>query len=39
MRRLRAAQDYSGETNFPLIVNNIHRYFLYAAGLFDLILT
>ena len=27
-------EGYSGETRFPLIVQNIHRYFLYVAMLF-----
>lgn len=30
---------YSGETRFPLILQNIHRYFFYVAGLFALLLT
>ena len=30
---------YSGETRLPLILNNIHRYFWYAAVLIGLILT
>lgn len=30
---------YSGETRFPLILNNIHRYFWYAAVLVTLVLT
>ena len=30
---------YSGETRFPLILKNIHRYFWYAAVLVALILT
>jgi len=30
---------YSGETRLPLIINNIHRYFWYAAILVALILT
>jgi hypothetical protein len=30
---------YSGETRFPLILNNIHRYFFYAAVVVALILT
>ena len=32
-------KSYSGETKFPLIMNNIHRYFLYAATIFNVILT
>jgi hypothetical protein len=31
--------SYSGETRFPLILNNIHRYFFYAAVLVALVLT
>ena len=34
----RAAKDYLGERSFPLIVQNIHRYFLYLALLFLIIL-
>src|SRR6201994_3390779 len=30
---------YTGETRFPLIVQNIHRYFFYAATLFAVLLT
>src|SRR6185295_15001373 len=30
---------YSGETRFPLIVQNLHRYFFYAAVLISLINT
>ncbi len=30
---------YTGETRFPLIFQNIHRYFLYFAGLFAILLT
>jgi hypothetical protein len=30
---------YSGETRFPLIMQNIHRYFFYFAALFTLILS
>jgi hypothetical protein len=30
---------YSGETRFPLILNNVHRYFFYAAVLVALILS
>jgi hypothetical protein len=32
-------KGYSGETRFPLILQNIHRWFLYAASLVSLILT
>ena len=31
--------SYSGETRLPLILNNIHRYFWYAAVLVALVLT
>jgi hypothetical protein len=31
--------SYSGETRFPLILNNIHRYFFYAGLVFNVILT
>ncbi|MGB8649381.1 MAG: hypothetical protein WCD35_01835 [Mycobacteriales bacterium] len=30
---------YTGETRFPLIGNNIHRYFFYAGVVFNVILT
>jgi hypothetical protein len=30
---------YTGETRFPLILNNIHRYFFYAAFLISVVLT
>ena len=30
-------KSYSGETRFPLIVQNLHRYFFYAALVFGLI--
>ncbi len=30
---------YSGETRFPLLLQNIHRYFFYAALVFNVILT
>ncbi len=30
---------YTGETRFPLILQNVHRYFLYAALAFNVILT
>ncbi|NGN63458.1 hypothetical protein G5C51_06010 [Streptomyces sp. A7024] len=32
-------KKYSGETRFPLVLQNIHRYFFYAAVLVALILT
>ena len=32
-------QAYSGETRFPLILQNVHRYFWYAAIVVGLILT
>ena len=32
-------KGYSGETRFPLIVQNIHRYFLYVAMLFAILLS
>ncbi len=32
-------KKYSGERKFPLIINNIHRYFWYAAVVFAAILT
>jgi hypothetical protein len=32
-------QSYSGETRLPLILNNIHRYFWYAAVVVGVILT
>ncbi len=32
-------QKYSGETRFPLIMQNIHRYFFYAGLVFNAILT
>lgn len=32
-------QKYTGETRFPLIMQNIHRYFFYAGLLFNGILT
>jgi hypothetical protein len=31
--------SYSGETRFPLILQNIHRYFFYAGLVFNVILT
>ena len=30
---------YTGETRFPLILQNVHRYFFYVALIFNLILT
>ncbi len=30
---------YTGETRFPLILQNLHRYFLYVALIFNVILT
>lgn len=32
-------QSYSGETRFPLIMQFVHRYFFYAAVVFNVILT
>ncbi|ARQ68784.1 hypothetical protein [Streptomyces marincola] len=32
-------RSYSGETRFPLILNNAHRYFFYAAAVIAVILT
>ena len=32
-------KKYSGESKFPLILNNIHRYFWYAAVVFGVVLT
>lgn len=32
-------KSYSGETRFPLIMQNIHRYFFYAGLIFNAILT
>ncbi|MGH3433190.1 MAG: hypothetical protein ACRDQB_10170 [Thermocrispum sp.] len=31
--------SYTGETRFPLVLQNIHRYFFYAAGLISVINT
>ena len=31
--------SYSGETRFPLLFQNLHRYFLYAGVVFNVILT
>ena len=39
LRGRRAARPYTGETRFPLILQNIHRYFWYFAMLFGVILT
>ena len=39
MHRRRAAQGLSGgDGHFPLIIQNVHRYFLYVALVFILIL-
>ncbi len=32
-------KSYSGETRFPLLLNNLHRYFFYAGLLLNVILT
>ncbi|MDT0342484.1 hypothetical protein [Streptomyces litchfieldiae] len=32
-------KSYSGETRFPLVLNNSHRYFFYVAAVFAVILT
>jgi hypothetical protein len=32
-------QNYTGETRFPLLGQNLHRYFFYAAGIISLINT
>src|SRR5262244_2398072 len=32
-------RKYSGETKFPLVLQNVHRYFLYVAVLFIVFLT
>jgi hypothetical protein len=32
-------KSYSGETRFPLILNNVHRYFFYLATILNVILT
>ncbi len=34
-----AHRRYSGETRFPLILQNAHRYFFYLAAIFNVILT
>ena len=31
--------SYSGETRFPLIINNLHRYFFYLGFLLNIVLT
>jgi hypothetical protein len=31
--------SYSGETKFPLIINNLHRYFFYIGLIFNVLLT
>ena len=38
VRRRRAAQGYRGENSFPLILQNVHRYFLYLAVAFLFVL-
>ena len=38
LHRRRAAKVYRGENSFPLILQNIHRYFLYLALLFLIVL-
>ena len=38
MHRRRAAEAYLGEHSFPLILQNVHRYFLYLALLFICVL-
>jgi hypothetical protein len=32
-------RKYTGESRFPLLIQNIHRYFFYIAGLFAILLT
>ncbi|MQA93798.1 MAG: hypothetical protein GEV11_03855 [Streptosporangiales bacterium] len=32
-------KKYTGETRFPLIIQNVHRYFFWVATLFNIILT
>ena len=32
-------KSYSGESRFPLILQNVHRYFFYAGLIFNIILT
>ena len=32
-------KSYSGETRFPLIINNLHRYFFYFGLVFNVLLT
>ncbi len=34
-----AHTNYSGETRFPLVMQNLHRYFFYAGLVFNVILT
>ena len=34
-----AHSSYSGETRFPLLLQNVHRYFFYAGLVFNVILT
>ena len=38
MRRGRAAQELPGEASFPLILQNVHRYFMYVALVFIFLL-
>jgi len=37
LRGGRARAHYTGETKFPLIIQNTHRYFFYIAGIISLI--
>ena len=37
--RRRRTRKYTGETRFPLIVQNVHRYFFYAAVMISLVNT
>ena len=39
VRGRRAAHRYTGETRFPLILQNVHRYFFYFGLVFNCILT
>ncbi len=39
LRRRRTAQGYLGENSFPLILQNVHRYFFYFAVIFIFILS
>jgi len=32
-------KKYTGESRFPLLIQNIHRYFFYIAALFGVLLT